>query len=180
MKIFSQRLASGALIVGLSLGLAGCGDSSDADKNPAGDKPTVAATPQPTLTTATPTAKATSEKTPGKANPKAPPKLKTNATGTTLPKDFPKHLPLPKATLATATTTPQGWMLEYQGVNADSFGQLKKQIVAAGGTESYSSESSEFEHAMFEMTNYTLQLLRFPKAKGNETALAYTINLKED
>ena len=96
--------------------------------------------------------------------------------GASLPKTFPKELPVPKGgKLVSATTVADGWGLQYQGISKSSFDDLVGKVEAAGGTSTYESQSAEMVSSMFELDGYSVQLLLISGDDPKDSVLSYTV-----
>ncbi len=184
MTYFSTSSKIGAIMLTMVLFFSGCGDTNDdsgklADSNSsatpkASDSGADSAGPEQTSSpSASPTRKNSSQKSP---NSKDEIPEDSFVTKSTLPKGFPKELPLPtQGKLKAATATPDGWTLEYSGINATDYGKLQRRITEAGGVLSFESPSNELKHAMYEMPNYSVQLLWIAGASNSDASLGYVV-----
>lgn len=97
--------------------------------------------------------------------------------GTSLPESFPKDVPLPKGgKLIGATSAPDHWILQYEGVSIATLTDLTDRIKAAGGTSSYEMQSDVMRNFMFEFGDYSIQTLLMIDGDVNKPAvLSYTV-----
>lgn len=98
--------------------------------------------------------------------------------GASLPKTFPKSIPLPKSgAMISATTTAEGWMLQYRGMSAKDFTDVAAQIESEGGTSTYESEMEGMRSASYELGEFSIQLMLITDADdANESMLSYVVS----
>lgn len=174
-----KRIAISLVFGVLSLSLVACGssDSSSNEDKSSSDANRTTPTPAPSVSQAP-----TEPKKPhGDGTDPGQGEDEPFVQVPSLPKSFPRSLPLPKGGTAIAgTSTLEGWTVEFKGVSAASHRTLRKAIAADGGIQTYATEKGDIRHSQHETSKYTVQLMWMPQARGNETSLVYTVTKKSN
>lgn len=159
------RIALGALVVSLTFVLAGCGNIAEKAVEKAIEKGTG---------TEIDTDKDGSITVKGKDG-ESDFQL---GEGTSMPKDFPKNLPLPDSGTLVAAIASQGtWGLTFQNVSTSDYESLVSKFESAGAHSTYSGQAEGNRQNMYELGDYNLTL--FWAADGNESSLVYSVAQKQ-